>query len=67
MLEEPRSVKADLKGFGGQRAINAEQQGQTQKVRITDHLAQVIQDELRQPEGFENPKLGLMQLLNNTF
>lgn len=67
LLEEPRSVKADLKGFGGQRAINAEQQGQTQKVRITDHLAQVIQDELRQPEGFENPKLGLMQLLNNTF
>ena len=67
LLEEPRSVEADLKGFGGQRAINAEQQGQTQKVRITDHLTKVIQDELRQPEGFENPKLGLVQLLNNTF
>jgi hypothetical protein len=36
-------------------------------VRITDHLSQVIQDELRQPEGFENPKLGLVQFLNNTF
>lgn len=67
LLEEPRNVEADLKGFGGQRAVNAEQQGQTQKVRITDHLSQVIQDELRQPEGFENPKLGLFQFLNNTF
>lgn len=67
LLEEPRSVEADLKGFGGQRAINADLQGQTQKVRITDHLSHVIQDELRQPEGFENPKLGLVQFLNNTF
>ncbi|MGA9411247.1 MAG: DUF6778 family protein [Roseobacter sp.] len=67
LLEEPRSVKADLKGFGGQRAIDAEQQGQTQKVRVTDHLSEVIQDELRQPEGFQNPKLGLVQFLNNTF
>ncbi len=67
LLEEPRSVKADLKGFGGQRAINAERQGQTQKVRITDHLSRVIQDELRQPEGFENPQLGLVQFLNSTF
>lgn len=47
LLEEPRSVKANLKAFGGQRAIDAERQGQTQKVRIIDHLSSVIEAELR--------------------
>lgn len=64
LLEEPRSVRADLKAYGGQRAIDAERQGQTQKVRITDHLARVIREELQEPEGFDNPSLGLVQVLN---
>ncbi|WP_295317642.1 DUF6778 family protein [Roseobacter sp.] len=65
LLEKPRVVQADLVGFGGQKAINAMAQGQTQKVRITDHLANVIRKELTEPEGYENPKLGLIQTLNN--
>jgi hypothetical protein len=47
LMAERRVIKADLKGFGGQQAINAERQGQTQKVRITAHLASVIQTELK--------------------
>lgn len=50
-LGEPRRVKANLKGFGGQRAIDADLQGQTQKVRITDHLARVIRAELAELAG----------------
>lgn len=67
LLEERRVVQADLIGFGGQRAINAERQGQTQKVRITAHLANVINEELTSPEGYDNPRLGMIQVLNNRF
>ncbi len=49
MIEAPRIVVADLNGFGGKRAIEAEHLGQTQKVRIIDHLANVIQNELSLP------------------
>ncbi|MCM2562399.1 hypothetical protein M8756_09580 [Lutimaribacter sp. EGI FJ00015] len=45
----PREISADLKGFGGSRAIAAERQGVTQKLRITRHLANVIRMELEQP------------------
>jgi hypothetical protein len=64
-LGEPRLVKADLDAFGGQQALRAEARGQTQKVRITNHLAEVIRQELSNEEGFKNPKLGLIQALNN--
>lgn len=67
LLEERRVVQADLLGYGGERAIAAERQGQTQKVRITAHLANVIEKELTTPEGFKNPNLGLVQVLNNRF
>ena len=59
-----REVRADLKAFGGQEAIEAEAQGQTQKVRITDHLAQVLREEISTPEGHKNANLGLIQLMN---
>ncbi len=49
IIEEPRIIKADLVGFGGNHAIEAEHRGQTQKVRIIDHLANVIQNELSLP------------------
>lgn len=39
-------VAANLKGLGGEDALAAEREGQTQKVRIVDHLAAVIQSEL---------------------
>lgn len=42
-------VKADLRGYGGSKAIAAEQQGLTQKLRITHHLTNVIAQELAAP------------------
>ena len=57
-------VRADLDAFGGQQAIEAERRGQTQKVRITNHLAEVLRQELTTPEGYENANLGLIQMLN---
>lgn len=39
----PRDViRADLIAFSGDQAVAAERKGQTQKVRITDHVAAVI-------------------------
>ena len=46
LIGEPRLVVADLKGFGGKKAVAAEHRGVTQKVRIKAHLARVIQHEL---------------------
>ena len=65
LLTPPRTVRADLDGFGGQQALLAESMGQTQKVRISDHLAEVIRQELSNPEGYKNANLGFYQLLNN--
>jgi hypothetical protein len=65
LLEEPRAVQADMIGYGGEKAIAAERAGQTQKVRITAFLAHVIETELTEPEGFVNPKLGFIQILNH--
>lgn len=45
-LIAPRKIKADLKGYGGQAAIAADARGETQKKRITQHLANVIRAEL---------------------
>ncbi|MGC8203513.1 DUF6778 family protein [Aliiroseovarius sp. PTFE2010] len=41
-LAPPRLVQAEIKGFGGLAAVRAEALGQTQKVRITDYLAQFV-------------------------
>lgn len=41
-LGAPQTIKADLKGYGGKRAIEADRQGLTQKVRVTNHLSAVI-------------------------
>ncbi|WP_299614372.1 DUF6778 family protein [uncultured Tateyamaria sp.] len=64
LLTEPRVVRADLAAFGGQQALQAEARGQTQKVRITNHLAEVIRQELTTVEGFQNPQLGFIQAMN---
>ncbi|AXI46898.1 hypothetical protein C1J03_13225 [Sulfitobacter sp. SK012] len=63
-LSAPRVVRADLDGFGGQQAINAEARGVTQKVRISNHLAEVIRQELSRPEGYVNANLGFFQAVN---
>jgi Family of unknown function (DUF6778) len=60
-----RTVRADLDAFGGKQALAAEARGQTQKVRISDHLAEVIRQELSNPEGYKNASLGFYQMLNN--
>ncbi|MBC7131822.1 MAG: hypothetical protein H5U16_01785 [Roseovarius sp.] len=46
ILTEPRAVDASFRALGGQEAIEAESKGITQKVRITQHLANVIRREL---------------------
>lgn len=63
-LIKPRTVSADLEAFGGRKAIQADQAGQTMKVRITDHLADVIVQEMTTAEGHRNAELGLIQALN---
>lgn len=60
----PRHVRADLDAFGGAQALRAEARGQTQKVRITNHLAEVIRQELTNPKGYRNSTLGFIQALN---
>ncbi|MEO0390379.1 MAG: DUF6778 family protein [Pseudomonadota bacterium] len=64
ILGDQRIVRADLDAFGGQQALQAEARGLTQKVRITNHLAEVIRQELSNADGFQNPKLGLIQAMN---
>ena len=64
LIAEPRKVRADLDAFGGKQALAAEARGQTQKVRITNHLAEVIRQELTTAEGFQNPQLGFIQAMN---
>lgn len=64
IIGEPRLVHADLKAFGGRDALAADARGETQKVRITEHLSKVIHQELTSDDGFTNPKLGFIQALN---
>ena len=58
-----RRVRADLNAFGGQQALMAIAHGQTQKVRITDHLAAVIREELTQPASYEDASAEFSQML----
>lgn len=60
----PKLVRADLEAFGGDEAIAADARGETQKVRITAHLAEVMRQELAVPGGYQNERLGLIQRLN---
>jgi hypothetical protein len=45
-LAPTRLVEANLPALGGKSAIESDRRGQTQKVRVTDHLGQVIRREL---------------------
>jgi hypothetical protein len=42
----PRKIDATFKGFGGARAIHAEENGMTQRVRIVSHLTGVFRHQL---------------------
>ena len=46
VIEPPRFIEANLSAPGGAAAILADQRGQTEKVRVTDFLTQVMEDEL---------------------
>ncbi|MEM8773475.1 MAG: DUF6778 family protein [Pseudomonadota bacterium] len=63
-IGEPEHVKADFRGLGGRKAIDAENRGITQKYRITKQLAYVIQKELTSDEGYVAQDLGLFGALN---
>lgn len=60
---ESQFVKADFKALGGEAAIKAEARGVTQKYRITNHLAKVIQSQLTSPDGYKAANLGLIGAL----
>ena len=47
VIEPAREVAANLSAPGGNAALVAEMHGQTEKVRVTDYLTQVLHDELR--------------------
>ena len=64
IIEGPRDVVADFDGLGGRAAVAAEARGMTQKVRIQQQLAHVIQQELGTPEGYIAQDLGFMGALN---
>ena len=64
MVLAPRRIKADFDALGGSAAVAAEAQGVTQKVRITNHLAYVIQQELGRPEGYAVRDNGLVGAIN---
>lgn len=49
VIEPTRIVETELTGLGGRAALRAEAEGQTQKVRISAHLKELIVEELTSP------------------
>ena len=59
VVRGPREIKADLVGYGGSKALQAEARGLTQKYRITQHLAKVVRDEMSLATGWVQPQGGV--------
>ncbi|MGR3711712.1 MAG: DUF6778 family protein [Shimia sp.] len=59
VLRGPKEIAASLVGYGGEKALQAEARGLTQKYRITQHLARVVLEEMTKPQGFVEPKGGV--------
>ncbi|MEM6694251.1 MAG: DUF6778 family protein [Pseudomonadota bacterium] len=57
-------VRADIDAYGGATALAAEAHGDTQKVRLTRHLASVIARELRQPGSVRPEGTGVIGAIN---
>ena len=51
VIEAPRQLAANLPAPGGQAAVQLEQAGQTEKVRVLNYLTFFIQQELSTPAG----------------
>ncbi len=49
VIAPPRLIEADLRAYGGSKALEAERRGLGQKARITRHLTNVIATELARP------------------
>lgn len=64
ILVPSHTMDIDLEAFGGQQALAAEARGLTQKVRISDYVAEAIRQELTTPEGYQNAQMGLIQWAN---
>ena len=64
VLIAPRRIKADFDALGGQAAIASEARGVTQKVRITNQLAWVIEQELGLERGYVEQNNGLIGAIN---
>lgn len=64
VLRPKKRIRADFPALGGMAAIAAEQRGQTQKVRITDHLAMVIREELLTTDGYTAQPTGVFGVIN---
>lgn len=61
-LAPTREIRADLREYGGDLAMQAERQGLTQKLRVTRHLANVLRAELVRP-GSMGGNRGITQLV----
>ncbi|TCL09722.1 hypothetical protein BXY66_1779 [Shimia isoporae] len=59
VLRGPKEINANLVGYGGEKALQAEARGLTQKYRITQHLARVVLEEMTTATGFVPPKGGV--------
>ena len=64
IVSGPKKVIADFGALGGRAAIQAEANGITQKVRITNQLAHVIQTELTRAEGYIAKDNGFLGAIN---
>ena len=59
IIEPRRYIEADFTAYGGAEGIAAEARGETQRVRITRHLAGVIQRELMSPTDWQSAKAAM--------
>ena len=64
VLRPAREVVSNLDALKGTAALHAESRGETQKVRVTAFLQQVIQTELTQPSGYVDTNSGMFVALN---
>ncbi len=52
ILEPAREIGFKIPAYGGQKALDAERRGETQKVRITGALIEMIRYEMTRPRDF---------------
>lgn len=64
LVRPTKTIKADLEALGGKAAAMAEARGHTQKVRITGHLAEVLRQEMTNPDGYAEKKMGIMSIFS---